>query len=228
MDREDVRVDMPDLTQSVDAIRRRYLSLRGLRADLDEFSTAERLPTAPLPSWLVASCLRFDTTAPTSNRPALEAFLQQQAGALVEQLSDERESHWDHQGRMLRYTLIMLQNRVQTLRADLERAEHPSDRATDPGALLQRLEDQVDSLRRTIEHWQDGRLVRQPCSLAQIAAFVEDPHHPGDKEHLDRILQRGDEARLTWDQVCIELAWDRISGRIESAALIPADRQRAA
>ncbi len=228
MVREDVRVDVPDLTPSVETLRRRYLDLRGLRADFREFSAAEPLSTAPLPSWLIAGCLRFDATAPTAGRDALESFLERETEALPQRLGDERESRWDHQGRMLRYSLIMLQNRVRTLRADLDREESASEQGASHRALLQRLEDQVDSLRRTIEHWQDGRRVRQSCSLAQIAAFVEDPHHPGDKEHLDRILQRGHEARLTPDHVCIELAWDRISGRIESATLVPADRQRAA
>ncbi len=228
MDREDMRVDIPDPTQSVDAIRCRYLDLRVLRADLAEFIASSPVATAPLPSWLIASCLRFDSTAPTLNRQPVELFLQQESAALVEQLGDERESHWEHQGRMLRYTLIMLQDRVRTLRADLDREEDASHQATNHRALLQRLEQQVDSLRRTSGHWQDGRLVRQPCSLAQIAAFVAGPYHPGNKEHLDRILQLGDEARLTPDQVCIELAWDRISGRIESATLIAADRRQAA
>lgn len=94
--------------------------------------------------------------------------------------------------------------------------------------MLQRLKQQVDSLRRTIGHWQDGRLVRQPCSLAQIAAFVADLCHPGDKENPDRILHRGDEARLTPDQVCIKLAWNRISGRTDSAKLIAAERDQEA
>ena len=198
-----------------------------LRADLAEFSASDPVSTAPPASWLVASCLRFDSTAPTLNRHALEVFLPQEVEALVEQLGDECESHWEHQGRMLRYTLIMLQNRVQTLRADLDREEDASHQTTDHRALLQRLEEQVESLRHTTEHWQDGRLVRQPCSLAQIAAFVTDPYNPGDKEPLNRILQRGNEARLTPDQVCIELAWDRISGRIGSGTLIPAERNRA-
>ena len=228
MNQEDDRVDIPDLTQSVEALRRRYLDLRGLRTELSEFNAAEPLPTAPLPSWLVASCLRFDPNAPTPDREALEAFLQQEAETLVEQLSNERESQWEQQGRMLRYSLIMLQNRVQTLQADLDREGSANDQAAAHRGLLQRLEDQVDTLRRTIEHWQDARLVTEACSLAQIAAFVEDPYHEGDKEHLGRILERGGQAKLPLDQVCIELVWDRVSGRVKSAKLIPADRHQAA
>ena len=129
---------------------------------------------------------------------------------------------------MLRYSLIMLQNRVQTLHADLDRDARANEQAAAHRSLLQRLEDQVDTLRHTIEHWQDTRLVAEPCSLAQIAAFVEDPYHEGDKEHLERILERGREAELPLDQVCIELVWDRVSGRIGSAKLIPTDRHQAA
>ena len=85
MDWEDDRVDIPNLTQSVEALRRRYLELRALRNGLSEFSESEPFPTAPFPSWLVASCLRFDRNAPTSDREALQAFLQQEAETLVEQ-----------------------------------------------------------------------------------------------------------------------------------------------
>ena len=131
MDREDMRVDIPAPTESGYAIRRRHLDSRVPRADLAEFSACTPVASAPLPSRLIASCLRFDSTAPTLNRQPLELFLQQEAEALVEQLRNEHESHREHQGRMLRYTLIMLQHRVQTLRADLDREEDASHQTTD-------------------------------------------------------------------------------------------------
>lgn len=217
-------MELYQLTRNVESLRRRYLAWRSLRTQV---RMAGGQPTVPAD--IVETCQEFDSSLLEVCPQGLEVLAAEldEAGTAVKlSLRDLRERHWHQQGKMLRYSLVVLGNRVEGLEASiLEAALGEADRDQ---FLLLRLQNQRETLRTVIEGWEQARGASDICSLTQIQAFIDDPYHEADKEHLERIVERGFRSELPSSMSCILLVWDGVTGEIASAELTPEYGNRAA
>ncbi len=224
-------VELYELTRNVESLRRRYLEWRALR---DQVRIADG--HGSVPAELLQACRDFDASvgggsasdalAPPPAVETLAADWDQIGDAVKTSLQDERERHWHQQGKMLRYSLIILGNRVAGLEASI--LEAPLGEAEADQFLLARLVSQRETLRTVIDGWEQARSASDVCSLAQIQAFIDDPYHEADKEHLERIVERGRRSELPLSLSCILLVWDAVTGEIASAELVPEYGNKAA
>lgn len=207
-------MDLHEASQRLQITHRRYLDWRELAAALREAPAGE-----PLPAWLAAECRRLDAEAPVEDHAALAPYLEQQTTQIKRRLIAARVDNWQAQGRMLRYSLVVVENRVGAIRDELQRLGEPIDARMH--ALNQRLEAQIATLRGTIENWEAARELSQICSLDDLGGFILDPYHDADKEHLERIVARAREAELPPSQACIRLVWDGVTGEVRRAEIVP-------
>ena len=217
-------MELYQLTRNVESLRRRYLEWRTLR---DQVRAADGQPSVPAD--LLSAAQDFDSSLLEVAEQGLEMLAAEldEAGAAVKtSLQDQRERHWHQQGKMLRYSLVALGNRVERLEASI--LEAPLGEADGDQFLLVRLENQRETLRTVIEGWEQARSASDICSLTQIQAFIDDPYHEADKEHLERIVERGLRSELPSSLSCILLVWDAVTGEIVSAELIPEFGNKAA
>lgn len=201
-------------------VHERYLQWREVRAELRALSPDQRL--SPV---VEEQChLLLSSTGP-ADRAGLLAAIDGLEGPLKGHLAAARRENWYQQGKMLRYALILVENRLASLEAGADHA------AGDQRALpiIEALTEQVRTLRAALGEWDTGPVPgRVHCSLAQIGQMIADPYHAADKEQLEAVMEQGRKIGLAPDRPGILLAWDPISGALSQARLPFDEAQQAA
>ena len=190
-----------------------YLRWREVRQELAEWPVDE-----PLAGWLFEDCRTLDPSLSSTDLFTVARQVTALESPIKTQLREARVASWYEQGKMLRYALVLLQNRLDSVQADL--IDEGNDAALKQTLAL--LQMQMDSLRMNIAQWERREdTATVVCSLEEIRRLVADPRHDADKEHLERIIDRAQAARLPESLVCIRLQWHTVSGEVLEAAVLP-------
>ena len=161
---------------------------------------------------------RLDQTLSSTNLFIVSRGLAELEASIKIRLREARLATWHEQGKMLRYALVLLQNRLDDVQADLAHEDH--DAAMEQTFAL--LQMQMDSLRMNIAQWEGRRdTATVVCNLEEIRRLVADPRHDADKEHLEWIISQAQAAELPEALVCIRLQWNTVSGEVLEAAVLP-------
>ena len=203
-------MDLYEASRVLQLVHAQYLRWRETRA------AVRALPSgSPLQGWLADECAALDQDASPPDQPAAQERLEFLGARIKERLRTARRDHWHQQGKLLRYGLIVVENRLEAI--DAHTAEVAS---TTVDRQLHELREQADTLRSILTGWESQRLhATHVCSADEIALFIADPYQEADKEHLERILERADASQLPHDLVCIHLTWDNITGDVLTAEI---------
>ncbi len=214
-----------DLYEATGAVRRateQYRCWREVQRLL-----REEAADAPVSAELAEACRHLGMDAASENRTALAEWSAEWEAKIRGELVESRAEAWYQEGKTLRYSLIVVQNRFDALVAALREGGAPVDGKT--REILSRLEAQLEALRSDLGQWERKRVTEvMVCSVEQIEGMIADPDHAADKEHLERIVLRAHEAQLPESLACIRLEWDGVTGEVRSAEIIPTDEQQAA
>lgn len=164
---------------------------------------------------LASDCLRLVPDAPLRAPISVAEALLRATREARAQLHDARLDFWEAQGKMLRYTVVVVRNRAARYR-DAAAEGWYAQAAELADSLMQ----QAEAVEEALTDWASRRRpVRQRCSPAALERILADPDHAADKEHLERILARAQAAHLPRDQDCIALQWDAVTGVVQRAAV---------
>ena len=215
-------MDLYEASRMLQEVQEKYLRWREALRELLEWPTDE-----PVTGWLADECRVFDSETPLESGTAMALRLAAMEPALKERLTGARRDAWYEQGKTLRFALVLLENRLSSVREELEGvAEAESPRTQRP---LQLLETQMDSLRANLAEWESRRRrATATCSLEEMERMIADPHHAADKEHLERVAARARNADLPQAGICIRLEWESVTGEVLSAEIVAADEARRA
>lgn len=215
-------MNLDDAARAVQAARELYLHWREIR---EEVHTSPL--DVPISGWLAQECLQLDADAPLADRDALEARLAGVGAAIRRRLQATRRESWYQQGKMLRYALVLLEQRAEIIRRKLQ--ETGQTLGPDGERILDALGLQIDTIRGNLQQWQQQRVAaRLFCSVDDVQALIDDPLHQADKEHLERIAARALDAGLPATLLCIALEWDGITGEVIEARVTPIQDAKAA
>lgn len=215
-------MNLDDAARAVRTARELYLHWRGIREEVH----ASPLDV-PISGRLAQECLHLDPDAPLDDRDVLEARLAGVGAASKRRLQATRRESWYQQGKMLRYALVLLQQRSEIVRDKLKAAGE--DLEPDGERILSALGAQIDAIRANLQQWQQQRAAAQLfCSVDDVQALIDDPLHQADKEHLERIAARALAAGLPSTLLCIALEWDGVTGEVIEARVTPIQDAKAA
>ncbi len=215
-------MDLYEATRAVRRATEQYRCWREVQRLL-----REEAADAPVSAELVEACRHLGMDAASENRTALAEWSAEWEAKIRGELVESRAEAWYQEGKTLRYSLIVVQNRFDALVGALRESGAPVDGKT--REILSRLEAQLEALRSDLGQWERTRVTEVlVCSVEQIEGMIADPGHAADKEHLERIVLRAHEAQLAESLACIRLEWDGVTGEVSSAEIVPTDEQQAA
>ena len=213
-------MNLGQTSRTLQLVHERYLQWREVRAELHGLPADER------PSPVVEEqCEALFSTSIPGDRAGLLAAIDGLEASLKGRLAVARRENWYQQGKMLRYALVLVENRLASLEAGSDHAT--GDQGVVP--IIEALKEQVRTLRTALGEWDDGpRQDRVRCSLEQIGQMIADPYHAADKEQLEAVVEQGRQLELPAERRCIVLAWDPISGALTEARLPSSQAHKAA
>ncbi len=215
-------MDLYEASRMLQEVQEKYLRWREARRELLEWPADE-----PVTGWLADECRVFDSAAPLESGTATAMRLAAMEPALKERLTGARRDAWYEQGKTLRFALVLLENRLCSVREELEGLAEADIPLTQ--RPMQLLETQMDSLRANLAEWESRRRrSTATCSLAELERMIADPYHAADKEHLERVAARAREADLPQAGISIRLEWESVSGEVLSAEIVAEDAARRA
>ena len=184
--------------------QQRYLRWRDVLQELREEPASSDLGGA-----LAAECadLLEDEEDVATWRDALSG-LESMERVLKDELRSAREDAWYEQGKVLRYAMVVVENRIAVIEEEL--GESGDEQAL---RLLEGLRSQVGALGSAIAS-HDGTPPTSSliCSPAEIRTLIDNKQHIAEKEALEAILERAMDSELSETQPCIHLSWNAVTG----------------
>ena len=206
-------MDLYEADSRLRQLQERYLHWREARSELRDCPGNEALP-----AWLADGCRALDPDAPLDDREALLERLEALGEALKHDLREARLDAWYQQGKMLRYSTVLLENRLDTLAVELEARGADKDERGERVRVL--LRTQLEALRENLRQWERRRGARpMRCTPAELEPLIADPQHDADKEALEEVVAQAQAAAGPAGQARIRLSWDLVTGEVYSAEI---------
>ena len=213
-------MDLHQASRELQLAHARYMRWREVGQELRDLPIDEALP-----GLLREECAILVPDAPLEDRGALAGALEALEESIKARLGAARRETWYHQGKALRYALILVENRLANMRT----RESHGGTLSKAEAIAAELTGQMQKLRGALASWDSGPARGAArCSPTDLERLIEDPYHDADKEDLERILGRWLAAARTADGRCVELEWDRLSGSVVDAQIVQEEGQSAA